>query len=91
MDLAILAAVAGPRGPKAVAAGEAWVPAGSAAADLAAVEAGGAAADFAVAAEVFGASTRRKYQGEGKQYQVLEDWLCPTEFRIANLESLASG
>ena len=52
----IPAAVAGRHGPKAVAAGEAWIPAGGAAADLAAVEAGGAAADFAVAAEVFGAS-----------------------------------
>ena len=59
MDLAIPAAVAGPQGPRAVAAGEAWVPAGSAAAVLAAVVADGAAADFEVVAEAFDASTRR--------------------------------
>jgi hypothetical protein len=52
VDLAIPAAVAGPRGPRAVAAGEAWVPAGSAAVDLAAAVAGGAAADFEVVAAV---------------------------------------
>ena len=59
MDLAILAAVAGPRGLRAVAAGEAWVPADSAEADLAVVVAGGAAADFEVVAEV--GARRRKY------------------------------
>jgi hypothetical protein len=50
VDLAIPVAVAGRRGRRAVAAGEAWVPAGSAADDLAV--AGGVAADF----EVVGAS-----------------------------------
>jgi hypothetical protein len=46
---------AGPRGPKAVAAGEAWPPAGSAAADSAVVEVDSAAADsvVAVAAKVY--------------------------------------
>jgi len=56
----IPAAVDGRRGPRAVGAGEAWVLAGSAAADLAVVVVDGAAADFEVAAEV-GASARRKY------------------------------
>jgi hypothetical protein len=59
-DLAIPAAVDGRRGPRAVAAGEAWVLAGSAVADLAEVVVDGAAADFEVVAEV-GASARRNY------------------------------
>jgi hypothetical protein len=56
MDLAIPAAVAGPPGPRAVADGEAWVPAGSAAVDLAV--AGRAAADFEVLAEVGARASR---------------------------------
>ena len=61
MDLAIPAAVAGPRGPRATyAAGEAWVLAASAAVDLAVAVADGAAADFEVAVEV-GVSAPRKY------------------------------
>jgi hypothetical protein len=62
MDLAIPAVVAGPRGPRAVAAGEAWVPAGSVAVDLAVV--GGAVADFEVVAG-FGARARRDTVARG--------------------------
>jgi hypothetical protein len=60
----IPAVVAGRRGPRAVAAGEAWVPAGSVAAGLAVVVAGGAAADFEAAVEV-GVRARRSSMARG--------------------------
>jgi len=52
VDLAILEAVVGRRGPRAAAAGGAWVPVGSVVADLAVVAADGAAGDFTAVAEV---------------------------------------
>ena len=58
MASAILAAVAGPRGPKAAAAGEAWARADSAVAGSAAVVADGVVVDF-VAEVVFDASVHR--------------------------------